>query len=772
MSATRAIGGFVRSSMTIPEVPLYPESFDSDDNLYLVHDSLRLRVFEDYSPGDKSIYAEGDPVTISRIPPTGQITLTEQCSDLDKRAISFYYASFDPTNVVFTDLTILEGFEDVPKAKRITNITVNVMKDHHNNLKDTLIAIQEFCGVKGTEDTQPFGETLEGRINFLRRVVMQPKAWFTATNRVGNVPLCVEFEDLSFRLGTDGDAGTVTLTWDFGDNTASTVSVINATSMAPEDVTNVIIRDTDGGKIKKCYHEPGIYDVKLTVENGFGSDTIIIPDFVNARVKAPNDAIIRFIENTSTQQATPGVPPDGPFEITPTIRSPINTLIQIEVPSGENPATLGYSYAGEALDGLGNPVDPVITYTWSLGDDLLHPNSPDTKASYSVGGIYDVKLRVDTEFKAYRITSYSAAIDVIENYNLWMWVFLDDTTVRSYEYGLISETFKTNSTNSLNITRDDSFLDDVPQETKQKAEFRRNVGFAPRGSLASGQHGTAMLYWASGRGPSDPVGNEVINVREFSGFLGTYTTKPSITRQWNWLNLNSPSISYFCFGDMPNRLPFTSETNITKTSMELSGLSVTNVDLTDENYFNGASELASNPTVYDDDGVSIYGDFSVYRGAWKDSTGYFARNDGVGPFFRIKSFYRTEGSVSNPFISVRKMQDIQGPTKLEGQLTNLSTGIYVLNNTGSVSKFDDSASTWTTGGPGVNSLLYRNLQDTAVQGFDDPTNTLLLASDGDKRAYLSFDYSPNAFVKFSEIDLSFKLLAARPDGEQWLLGIN
>ena len=756
----------------IPQVPLYPENFDSDDNLFLVHDSLRLRLLQDYSPGDATIYAEGDFLVVSRIPPTGQITLTEQCSDLENRAISFYYESFDPDTVEFSKLTLLAGFTDVTKAKRITNITVNVMADHHNNLKDTLISIQEFCGVKGTEDIEPFGPTLEGRINFLRRLVLQPKAWFTADRRVGNIPLCVTFKDLSFRLGTDGDAGEVKLTWDFGDNTTSIVSVISETSMVPDNSINVIVRDEDGGTIRKCYHQPGIYDVKLTVENGFGSDVIILPNFINARVKAPDNAIIRFIENTSNQQATAGVPPDGPFVTTPKIRSPINTLIQIEIPIGENPSIPGYSYSGELLNESNMPIDPVVTYTWSLADDLLHPNAPETKASYSVGGIYDIKLRVDTEFNAYRITSYNAAVDIVENYNLWLWVFSDATTVRSYEYGLISETFKTGSTNNLTVNRNDDFLSSVPESDKQKFEFKRNSGFSPRGSLASGQGGTSMLYWASGRNESDLVSSEVINVREFSGFLETYTTRPSITRQWNWLNLNSLSISYFIFGDIPVRLPYTSHTNTSKTSLELSGLATSSVLLADDNYFNGAIELESNPSVFNIDGTSTYGDFSVYRGAWKDSTGYFARNDGVGPFFRIKSFYRTEGSVSNPFISVRKMQDIQGPTKLEGQLTNLSTGIYFLNNTGSVSKFDDTVTAWSTGGPGVNSLLYRNLQDTSIRGFDDPKNTLLIASDSDHRAYLSFDYSENAFVKFSEIDLSFKLLAPRPEGEQFLLGIN
>jgi PKD repeat protein len=755
--------------MTIPSTPLFPDDFDGDDNLYSVHDSLRLRLLRDYNPGDKSIQAEGDFLVIARIPPTGYITLTEQCSEVPDRAVTLRYGSFDSTTATFSDLTVADTV-DVPKLKRITNITVNVMAEHHNNLKDTLIAIQSYVGQKGLEDTEPFGDTMEGRTNFLRRLVLQPKAWFTADQRIGNVPLCVTFQDQSFRLGTDGDTGRVKFTWDFGDQTTSIVSVVSATSQVSDSDVDVLVFDEDGGIIKKCYHQPGIYDVKLTVENDFGSDTVILPNFINARVKAPNEAVIRFIENTSSQTTTAGVPPDGPFETVPTIRSPINTLIQIEVPTGENPGTPGISYAGESLNGS-TPIDPVIAYNWFLGDDLNHPNSPETKASFSVGGIYDLKLRVDTEFGAFRITSYENSIDIVENVNLWLWVFNSPNTVRAYEYGLISETFKLTATSSLTVDRNPDFLENRNNPDKQISEFNRNVGLAPRTSLPSGQGGTAFLYWASGRNESDPIGLEEIKVVEHDGFLGTYITRPSITRPWNWANLNSPAGSFFVFGDVETRTPNTSATDISKTTFNLSNLAVSSADLTTDNFLNGASELTQNAAVFDNSGIATYGDFSVYRTAWKDSTGYLARNDGVGPFFRIKSFYRTEGTLTAPFQNIRKMQDIQGPTKLEAQMTNLSGGIYVLNNSGSVSKFDDTASVWTTGGPGVNSSLYRTLQDTSVNGFDDQANSLLLASDSDKRAYLSFDYSPNAFTKFSEIDLSFRALVTRPDGEQWMVGI-
>lgn len=761
--------------MTIPSSSNYPEDFDTDDNLFLVHDALRLKLVEDYLPGDTSITVDGEASVLLRIPETGIITLTEQCSDIDKRAISFYYSTWNATDKEFSGLELLPEFTDVKKAKRITNVTFNVVDLHHNHIKDAVIAVEEFCGVEGTVDTVPLGDTLEGRVNFLRNVALQPKAWFRSNKRTGNVPLEIEFEEQSFRLGTDGDSGTTTLTWDFGDQNVSVVSLISTistSSLVPESDIDVYVRDTDAGKIKKIYYQPGVYNVKLTVTNDFGSDTVTFEDFVTARVKAPDPAIIQFIENSSSQEVTEGVPPDGPFDTTPKIRSPINTIIQIQIPEGENDATPDVGYSGEALDSDGDPIDPIVNWTWALGDDLIHPNTRDTTASYSIGGLYDIKLRVDTDFGAYRITTYENAIDVIETQNIWLWVFDDDEeSVMAYEYGLISETFKLADVPAYSVDRNYSFLDDAPNEIQQKKEFKRNVGFAKRGTVGSGNNGTALLYYASGRDAGDAVSTETIKVVEFNGFAHTYTTHPTITRGWNWANLNSSSYSFFVFGEESSYLPNTSPTNLSKQTYNLSTLTVATHVLTDSDFYNGAQELKENVSSYDDDGEPLYGHFSVYRTAWKDNTGYILRNDGVGPFFRLKSFYRTEGTVAQPFVTVRKLQDIQGPTKEEGQLVSLTSGVYLLNNSGSVSQFDAVASVWRTGGPGANSLLYRNLQDTTVAGYDDVSNSLLAISDGDKRAYLSFDYSSSAFLKFNEISLTFTNLGSRPNGEQWLMGL-
>jgi PKD repeat protein len=585
----------------------FPAEFDNDENLFLVRDSLRLRLLEDYNPGDTSIQVEGDPVILLRWPSTGQLTLTEQCSDIESRAINLSFTSIDPVAGVISGLEIVPGFTDSLKPKRITDVTINVIADHHNNIKDAVIAIEEFVGVKGTTDIEPFGDTLEGRTNFLRNLVLQPKAWFSSNVRVGIVPLEVEFQDLSFRLITDnGGIGDVVLLWDFGDNTTSNISMLSHISVideVPGDSIDVLVYDVDGGKVKKTYLSPGIYDVKLTVSNKFGDDECIFPEFIHARPQAPRPAVIRYREKTDTQTSEPGDPENGPFITPPTIRSPINTLIDIEIESGENFATPGYSFAGEQLSG-GNPIDPIATYTWVLGDDLIHSNAPFTKGSYSVGGIYDLKLRVDTTFGAYRITTYENSIDIIENENLWLWVFSTPVTVRSYEYGLISESFKTNSSQTLAVVRDASFLDaaTIPESTREQQikEFKRNNGFCQRSTTNSGQQGTAILYWASGRSESDAVSTEKINLAEFNGFLDTYLSLSPISRPWNWVSFNAPSAVYFVFGrTTTDPTPFTSPTNPTRTRLELGSLNVnTAYQMLPENFSNNAVELLQNPAFY------------------------------------------------------------------------------------------------------------------------------------------------------------------------------
>ena len=769
--------------MVVPIASDFPQAFDTDTNLYLVHDALRLQLAEDYSPGDSTIAWTGDLSVAVLFPATGIITLTEQCSDIEDRAISFYYTEMDFSTGTFGGLELLPEFNDVPKPKRLTNITLNVVDRHHNTIKDAVIAIEEFIGVKGTLDTRPFGETLEGRINFLRRLVLIPRAWFTCNKRVGLVPLEVQFQDLSFMLATDGETGPITYVWDFGDNTTSQISLIS-TIMVTEDVPqfdNVFVTDTDGGTITKTYLSPGIYDVTLTVSNNFGSNVVVMPGMVNARLLAPDEAVINFLPTSEQNMTVDGSPVGGPYDITPVLRTPVNSLVNIEVPQGRNTNVIDkdVSFAGELLDGGGNAIDPIEEYTWFLSDDLPHSNSNETTASYTVGGLYDLKLRVDTESGSYRISTYEDAIDVVEKTNLWFWTYTSPVSnvVRAYEFGLLSETFKTASTGSLSLGTNDSFLDDVPEEDKQKFEFRRNATMAPRGTTFSGTGGSAFLFWASGRDVGDARSSEKIFVREFKGFetgsVSEYAVRPNIAAQpWNWLALNFDDTSYFLFGNhltepAPNTSPV--HNNVTSYNLLTQATSSTVFDEATD-FLNGAEEILSNVAQYSS-GDPIYGEYSVYRSARKDNTGYILRNDTVGPFFKLKSFYRTEGAIGDFVQSLRKLTDIGGPTKVEGQLTDLGLGVYFFNNSGSIAVFGNQTGIWTTSGPGINSVGFRSLQDTSVSGFDAQDNTLLVASDGDRRAYITFDYSPNVFLKFNEIDQTFTTLGSRPTGDQWLMGI-
>lgn len=762
----------------------FPLEFDDEENLYLVHDSLRVTLSEDYNVGDSVIYVENNNIRktnsqnllypTSNFPETGIITLVEQCSDIDLRAISFYYSS--KTNYTFNGLTLLSGFIDNFKPKKLTNVVQNVMAEHHNTIKDSIINIETFLGTKDTTDTNPLGDTIEGRINFLRNLVFAPKAWFSANHRVGLVDFEVVFSNDSINLGDNP-----TITWDFGDQTSSNISLISVTDTVPVDQINVYVVQTNGLKITKTYVKPGIYNVTLTIENEFGTDSVTFEKIINARIEAPEEAVIKFIPK-STQILTEGEPEDGPYETTPIIRSSVNVFIDGYIPSGEMINNPGYYYSGAILDEDSNPIDPIESYTWSMDDDLLHNSSDSFRAAYSIGGIYNLKLRTDTTCGAFRITSYQNAIDIIEKSNLWLYTIDEDDGITANEFGLISETFKT-SAFTKTIEKDDSFLNNTNNEDKAKAEFLKNTGFSKLGNTKSGDHGTALLFWSSGGSELSSLTDQTVNYLGHNGFNDTmfnsiddpyssYGTE--IFRPWNWMFLSSGSSVYFTFGPDPDANQNENKSYQTKSSFTLiPSFSLSESDLISNNYKNGASELINHVSAsgYDIDGEPNDGRFAVYRSAWKDSAGYFLRNDNVGNFFRIKSFYKTEGTIDNPFINIKKLTDMPGNSKEEGELVNLSNGLYFFNNSGSIAAYNDVTNTWEIGGPSSNSTSFQSVQDTSILGFDNTENTLLATSDGDKIAYLSYDYSSNAFIKFNTSDLTFSNLGARPSGTQWIMGI-
>ncbi len=748
----------------IPNPTNFPNLLDNDDNLFLVHDSLRVRLVEDYKPGDTSIFIEGDEEIIARFPPTGIITLTEQCSEIDKRAISLYYGS--RTNVSFDNLEVLPEFEDVIKSKKITNVTMNVLNKHHNHLKDALIAIETFLGISGQKDQAPFGETITGRINFLKDLVLQPRAWFNISNRKGLVPLTVKLKEDSFRKGDEN----ITYTWEVKNNTESSWTIIY-----PD-------LDEEENLYSYTFSTPGLYDIRLTVKNKYGQDIVTFEKSINAKIEAPKEATINIIPKIS-QNYKEGDPIGGPYVSYPKIRSSTNTFIEIEVPEGENPSDLNYSYSGELLDGSGNPIDPILEYTWKLGDELVHTNSNYTKASYSIGGYYDIILRVDTKLGSYRITKYENSIDIIENQNLWLFNLKNKNstsggTLETWEFGLLSETFKILGNQTISLDRNDSFLDnyddsvyDATTKERAKKEFFKNVEFAQQGTLSSGDRGNSLLFWASGGGV---IEDQEIKVRKYNAFNDTYSSlSPINNRPWNWASLVSTDKVYFILGQYETS-PNSNFANPIRTDYDLASTTASSpITLNTSNFENGAEELLNHASYFNTDGIPTNGYFAVYRTAWKDSTGYILRNSSVNEFFRISDFYKTNGNLSSPFNTITRLPDMSGLAKTEGELVSLSNGIFFFNNSGEISAWNDTSLSWETGRANSSSYSFRSLQDSNQSGFDNKSNSLLAASDGDKLAYLSYDYSTNTFIKFNSIDLTFSSAGnkLRPNGYQLKIGI-
>ena len=755
--------------MTIPTTGFFPERYDDDSSLFLVRDALRVRLLDDYRPGDKSILVEGDPETMGKFPATGVITLTEQCSDIDVRALSFHYSS--KTSVSFDGLEILPEFSTIDslKPKKITNVTMNVVAMHHNHLKDSLISVQGNLGTKHTSDRK----TITGRIKYLESIAFRPKSWFSFNKAVGLAPMTVKFKNESFRLGP----GWVRQVWDFGDGTTKEINTYSPEEYASysEESSGLVVK---GASIEKRYLIPGSYTVGLLVENDYGESEVIFDSVLTVGTECPEIASIK-IDPRSTQSYDDGDPAVGTY---PRVRSAAGQFIDLEMPLGENPLREGYSYAGEKLKPDGSPVDSIREYTWSLGDDLPHVNSPSTRASYSKGGLYDIVLRVDTNFGSYRITKYEDAIDIVESRNLWLFNFNSTNnngggSVKAYEFGILGETFKLLGNQTLDVTRDNGFLnvydsDSFEPGTKSRAvsEFDKNVSFAPYGTLGSGLRGNSILFWAKGGASADS--NEIEAVK-YNAFEDQYESlDPIVNRPWNWVALNSTERTYFLLGQSGTPVFGSNPAEASKTEYDLASqtASVT-TPLSPSSFENGADDLLQHPSFIGPGGSPTNGYFATYRSAWKDSVGYILRNSAVNEFFRMSSFYKTRGNLASPFNAITKLPDMTGSVKVEGELVPMSNGIFFFNNSGEISAWNDTTLTWEIGRTGSAALTFRAIQDTTISSFDNRANTLLAASDGDRVAYLSYDYSNRAFVKFNGTDLTFTALKYRPSGSQFKMGV-
>ncbi len=676
----------------------YPNQLDNDENLYLVYDALKIPLGIDYYPSNDSVLADGD---ISKFPPSGIITLVDQHNSPRERAISLHYGS--RTNREFKDLSLLSDSIDCFKPKKITCITLQAMANHREALKDAIISIENFLGTK--HETEE--ETIFGRLNFMKKILFAPKAWFEIEKSAGIAPFTVNFTFTG--SGHSGPVGDVIYTWKINDDEVQTTEPT----------------------FEKVLLTPGNYTASLTVKNEYGEDTVTFVDVIKVKGQAPEEVSIKFLPLGNQIHID---------DIIPKIRTPINQPVLIEAQKPILKST--------AL------VDPkkenISSYSWNLNDDLPHSNSNKTKAIYTVGGYYDAIIRTDTDLNSYRITTYENCIDVVEPTNLWIWT-TDKQTVRSHEFGLISEVLKT-SKNDYSIKTNDSFIDN----DRQKFEFLRNNGCVKKDTLKSGDGGDCLLFWASGRNKEDSTTSEKIRFATYNGFADSYKVENSLSRPWNWAALSSEKNIYFVFGlPLSGQAPTLSLTNKSKTTYNIATDSTYNDSIEYKNFKNGAHELTTNPGVLNAKYDAPHGHYSAYRTAWKDNVGYLLRNSNLGEHFSFQNFYKTEGTLGSPFNNLVKLPDMPGENK-EGSLVTLNNGIYFFNNHGNAYCFNDNTITW-------------ELINSHNKVARNDLYSLLASSDSESRAYINIENT--AFFKFNEIDMSYITFNQGSINNQWLISV-
>ena len=226
---------------------------------------------------------------------------------------------------------------------------------------------------------------------------------------------------------------------------------------------------------------------------------------------------------------------------------------------------------------------------------------------------------------------------------------------------------------------------------------------------------------------------------------------------WNWFSF-SDSIRIYIMLGLQTIGPSPQYSTLSRIENNMStGSAGSSIPYDSSDLINGANEL----------GTLSNSVPATYRSCYSGGNGFFARNDaGPGGFFRIVNFYQTSGNFTDYATSILKLADIPGSYRTEFQLVTLASGIYVFNNTGEVSVYNTSDNTWQTGGPSVGSAAFASLQDSTVTGYGSSSNTLLVTSDSDHQAFLSYDYSPNAFIKYNDSDGTFSSLGPRPTSNE------
>ena len=264
------------------------------------------------------------------------------------------------------------------------------------------------------------------------------------------------------------------------------------------------------------------------------------------------------------------------------------------------------------------------------------------------------------------------------------------------------------------------------------------------------------MLWASGRDANESPATERVLACTFNAFLDMYSLPYEVTkRPWNWAGFTGNQSKVYLIGGAISgeQTPGASLVSDSKSVIDFDTMETTTVKMHRHNFLSGSQDFLFNHTEFDQDGEPLFGHFSRHRTTWLGSVGYMLRD---GDDNRLKSFYKTDGTIAEPFINITKLLDLPEP-KAEGQLLSLNESVYFFSSAGDVFAYNDYTNTWEVG-------------DTHAALFHESgSGTFLAASDKDRRAYIS--YGSDAFVKYNALDSTFTTLGVRPGGDQWLMSV-
>ena len=460
------------------------------------------------------------------------------------------------------------------------------------------------------------------------------------------------------------------------------------------------------------YTKAGVYNVTLTVANGNNKDSL----------------------TTQSTTIVMGDPPENINVETSVDKTTVGSILWASI---------------DTVNQLGDPItqsgNPIVQYKWDDGSSTgsSYASNPTADITYTKGGLYFIKAKVTTDLGNYAwakhldVNGNEIPVDIVERENLWHLIMdVGTSIVRCYELGLDSLIFKVANRTPLNLHLNKAFV---------YSEYENHLANKGYHHISNYNH---VIVWTKN--------GATISVAKQNALTDSWLTKMEWEhlRMWNWVSFGLGNKIYIVQGA-------TDESNWSLTDTELASfdpiVEIWTTEILPDSAYSSALELKEYPDKCP----------TGYRMCEKDGYGYIVRSTGPPESREFAKLYSFDP------VSLTWLAREQVPAGLEPpecQIVPLIDGIYVFWNAPHVLRYDVVANVWTIASQSDKDQWHL-LHDTTALGFDDITATFLATSDGNTKAFLSFDYSPNTLIFFDQSTSTFQKYSARPIGEQWEMKI-